>query len=60
MIQKTFIATFTGQLSKIENIAFRPPIRVERGKCYVIWINQLTGHTDWHEVRPVIPVEVVG
>lgn len=58
MITKTFVATFTGKLSKIEYLSFRPPIPVERGHCYVIRINQISGHTDWHEVFLVVPKEV--
>ena len=57
MITKTFIGTFNGKLSKIEHIAFKPPIPILTGHCYVIRINQLTGRTDWHEVFPVIPKE---
>ncbi|MDO8547889.1 MAG: hypothetical protein Q7R68_11100 [Nitrospirales bacterium] len=57
MITKTFIAKFTGQLSKIEHLSFRPPIRVEQGHSYVIRINQISGHTDWHEVYPQVPLE---
>jgi hypothetical protein len=57
MITKTFIGTFNGQLSKIENIAFRPPIPIRKSGCYVVTINQITGHTKWHEVFPAVPMD---
>lgn len=50
MIKEMFTAAFTGQLSALGRWRFRPTLRVEQGKQYLLTIDQVSGRTRLTEV----------